>query len=79
VPTRYRGKPLIEQFMSSWQTINNNEPHWDAFATCDVPSLMVETGFPADTTTDLNAPRLGAPGVWYVASSIKPQHAGAQA
>lgn len=73
VPIRYQGKPLIDQFMSSWQTVHNNEPHWDAFATCDVPGMMRAAGFPPDTIISGDKPRIGAPGVWYVASAIKPQ------
>ncbi len=72
VPIHFQGKQLIDQFMSSWQTIHNNEPHWDAFATCDVPALMIEAGFPPSSVTGGNLPRIGAPGVWYVASAIKP-------
>jgi SAM-dependent methyltransferase len=72
VPVRYAGKPLIEQFLASWQTVHNNEPHWDAFATCDVVSLMAEAGFAPNNIREESLTRTGGPGVWYAVAGFKP-------
>lgn len=41
--------PLFEQFMRDWDAFNNNEPFWSAMHGIDLPAMMAEFGFPADS------------------------------
>ena len=71
VPVAYAQMPPIEQCISGWQTEHNHEPHWDAYATCDVPALLREAGFAAERISEARLARVAGPGVWYVASVSK--------
>lgn len=71
VPVSYALMPPIEQFVSGWQTEHNHEPHWDAHATRDVPTLLHKAGFAAERISEARLARLAGPGVWYIASASK--------
>lgn len=71
VPVAYARMSPIEQFISGWQTEHNHEPHWDAYATCDVPALLREAGFAKERINEARLARFAGPGVWYVVSAAK--------
>jgi ubiquinone/menaquinone biosynthesis C-methylase UbiE len=71
VPIHFKNQPLIAQFMSAWQTINNNEPFWESFATYDLVADMIACGF--SDVGDKNAARPETDRRWYLAWGRKPK------
>ena len=67
VPLTFRGKNEFEKFHLGWDTLNNNEPFWEVYATADLVADMKAAGFPPENTWVGNLP--AAPGSlpWFVA------------
>jgi SAM-dependent methyltransferase len=75
VPTQTGRFDAWMQFISEWQKDHNDEPFWLDFANADLPGMMVEAGFPADSVTAEYLQAIDGPIPWYVVSAQKPAQA----
>ena len=62
----------FQQFLSEWQTTNNDEPYWMDFATADLPALLADAGFDARLIRCEYLQALDGPIPWYVVTATKP-------
>ena len=67
VPLTFRGKSEFEKFHLGWDTLNNNEPFWEVYATADLVADMKAAGFPAENTWVGNLPATPGSLPWFVA------------
>jgi len=65
-------RSLFERFMFDWETRNNNEPFWQAFAEADLHPMMLAAGFEPAQVAEAVVPKLDGPGAWYVILGEKP-------
>ncbi len=72
VPIQLDRLEPFAQFISAWQHDNNDEAHWLDFAAADLPAMLVEAGFPADSVSSDYLQAVDGPIPWYVAVASKP-------
>jgi hypothetical protein len=65
-------RSLFERFMFDWETRNNNEPFWQAYADADLHEMMRAAGFEPAQVAETLVPKLDGPGAWYVILGEKP-------
>jgi SAM-dependent methyltransferase len=72
VPLTFRGLSEFQKFESSWDTLHNNEPFWEVYASADLRSEMLAAGIPEQQLFVGNLP--AAPGTlpWFVACASRP-------
>jgi SAM-dependent methyltransferase len=72
VPLTFRGLSEFQKFESSWDTLHNNEPFWEVYASADLHAEMLAEGIPEACIHVGNLP--SAPGTlpWFVACAAKP-------
>jgi SAM-dependent methyltransferase len=72
VPLTFRGLTEFQKFESSWDTLHNNEPFWEVYASADLQAEMLAEGIPEACIHVGNLP--SAPGTlpWFVACASKP-------
>jgi len=59
------------QFLSEWQTENNDEPFWMDFAEADLTSLAIDAGFDASSVSSEYLEALDGPIPWYVVTAVR--------
>ncbi len=69
VPIQAKNLPPFQQFLSSWQTKNNDEPFWDDFAHTDLAQAMIAVGFDKERVKTEYLKAKDAPIPWYVVSA----------
>jgi len=72
VPLTFRGKTEAEKFLLGWDTLNNNEPFWEVYATADLVADMKDAGFPPENTWVGNLPATPGSLPWFVACGWMP-------
>jgi SAM-dependent methyltransferase len=72
VPLRFAGLSEFQKFELSWDTLNNNEPYWEAYANADLAADLAAAGVPAERTLIGHLPAAQGSLPWYVASFSKP-------
>jgi SAM-dependent methyltransferase len=71
VPLRFANLNPVQQFDFSWDTLNNNEPYWEVYATADLAADMSGAGIPADHSHVGSLPRKEGSLPWFVATAWK--------
>ena len=71
VPLRFANLIPVQQFDFSWDTLNNNEPYWEVYATADLAADMAGTGIPAEHSHVGSMPRNEGSLPWFVATAWK--------
>jgi ubiquinone/menaquinone biosynthesis C-methylase UbiE len=79
VPLRYSECDTFTQFEYGWDLKNNNEPFWQAYATNDCESMLIEAGFPQDAITVGYIAQADRGFRWYAAVARKPESVSAAA
>ena len=71
VPLRFAQLTEYERFEYSWDTKNNNEPFWEAYANADLASALIAAGFAPEDVYEGHLP--AAPGSlpWFVGTALK--------
>jgi len=59
----------FQQFLSEWQTTNNDEPFWMDFANADLPAMLVDAGFDETAVSAEYLKAIDGPVPWYVVSA----------
>lgn len=59
----------FQQFLSEWQTSNNDEPFWMDFANADLPAMLIEAGFDKDAVGAEYLKAIDGPVPWYVVTA----------
>lgn len=72
VPLRFANLTPAQQFDFSWDTLNNNEPYWEVYATADLAADMADAGIPAAQSHVGSLPRKAGSLPWFVATAWKP-------
>ena len=72
VPLSFRGKTEAEKFLLGWDTLNNNAPFWEVYATADLVADMKDAGFPPENTWVGNLPATPGSLPWFVACGWMP-------
>jgi ubiquinone/menaquinone biosynthesis C-methylase UbiE len=72
VPIQTQRLDAWMQFISEWQKEHNDEPFWLDFANADLPTRMVEAGFPAGQVSATYLKAIDGPIPWYVVMGRKP-------
>jgi SAM-dependent methyltransferase len=71
VPLRFASLNEFQRFDFSWDTLNNNEPYWEVYATADLAADMQAAGIPADRTHVGSLPKREGSLPWFVATAWK--------
>ena len=59
------------QFLSAWQTSNNDEPFWMDFADADMPAMLAAAGFEPHTINARYLQAIDGPIPWYVVTATR--------
>ncbi len=59
------------QFLSEWQTRNNDEPFWMEFADADLPQMLTDAGFTERSIQAEYLQALDGPIPWYVVTAVR--------
>ncbi len=71
VPLRYSELSPVQQFDFGWDTLNNNEPYWEVYATADLAADMAAVGIPADRSHVGSLTKKAGSLPWFVATAWK--------
>lgn len=71
VPLRFANLTEFQRFDFSWDTLNNNEPYWEVYATADLNADMQEAGIPVALTHVGSLPKREGSLPWFVATAWK--------
>lgn len=71
VPLRFANLTEFQKFDLSWDTLNNNEPYWEVYATADLADDMQTAGIPAANTHVGSLPKREGSLPWFVAAAWK--------
>lgn len=72
VPLRFEGLDEFSRFELSWDSLYNNEPYWEVYATADLRADLEAAGFAADTIHVGHLPKSEGSLPWYVGTARKP-------
>jgi len=67
VPLRFAGLSEFKKFELSWDTLNNNEPYWEAYANADLLPELRSAGFAAECVHVGSLPARAGTLPWFVA------------
>jgi len=68
----FRGKEAWEEAERAYDLHFNNEPFWLEYATSDLTSELIATGFPQQTVSETKVKKVAGPGHWYAFTAVKP-------
>ena len=71
VPLQFAALDEFQKFDYSWDTLNNNEPYWEAYANADLRKEMLAAGVAESSTHVGNLPQANGSLPWYVACAWK--------
>ncbi len=71
IPAQNWRHEAFQQFMGDWQTWNNDEPCWRAYATMDAREALRRAGFAAEEIVIRDQPQLDGPGKWFIFGARK--------
>ena len=71
LPLRYSQLNPLQQFDFSWDTLNNNEPFWEVYATADLSADLLAAGIPVEHSHVGSLPKKAGSLPWYVATAWK--------
>ncbi len=71
VPIQTATLDPFTQFISEWQTSNNDEPFWMDFANADLPEMAIAAGFEPDLVSSEYIKALDGPIPWYVVTAVR--------
>lgn len=67
VPLRFQGLSEFRKFELSWDTLHNNEPYWEAYATAELEPELLAAGFDPACTHVGSLPAAAGSLPWFVA------------
>lgn len=71
VPLRFAKLSDYERFEFSWDTKNNNEPFWEAYANVELAAALVAAGFAADDVFEGHLTAAAGSLPWFVGAAMK--------
>ncbi len=71
VPLRFANLSQYERFEYSWDTKNNNEPFWEAYANADVAGALLRAGFAAADVYEGQLAAASGSLPWFVATAVR--------
>jgi 2-polyprenyl-3-methyl-5-hydroxy-6-metoxy-1,4-benzoquinol methylase len=71
VPLRFAQLTPVQQFDFSWDTLNNNEPYWEVYATADLAADMLAAGIPIERSHVGSLPKKAGTLPWFVTTAWK--------
>jgi len=71
VPIQSGRFDAFQQFLSEWQTTNNDEPFWIDFANADLPAMLIAAGFSDDAVAAEYLNAIDGPIPWYVVTAVR--------
>lgn len=72
IPLQFAKLDEFQKFEYSWDTRNNNEPYWEAYANADLEQDLVRAAVPAAHAATGNLPRANGSLPWFIVSGRKP-------
>jgi SAM-dependent methyltransferase len=72
IPLQFAGLDEYQKFDYSWDTRNNNEPYWEAYANADLAADLARAGVPAAHAETGNLPRANGSLPWFIVAGRKP-------
>jgi SAM-dependent methyltransferase len=73
VPLRFPGLSEFRKFEMSWDTLNNNEPYWEAYANADLQPEFRAAGFAEECIYVGSLPAAQGSLPWFVACAWRPE------
>ena len=71
VPLRFAKLDDYDRFEYSWDTKNNNEPFWEAYANADLAGALRDAGFAAEDVHEGHLSPVAGSLPWFVGTAIK--------
>jgi SAM-dependent methyltransferase len=71
VPIQTKRLDAFTQYLSEWQTENNDEPFWMDFAGADLPAIAIDAGFDASKVSSEYLEALDGPIPWYIVTAAR--------
>ncbi|MCB1624744.1 MAG: class I SAM-dependent methyltransferase [Pseudomonadales bacterium] len=72
VPLQFKGLSEFQKFEMSWDTLNNNEPYWEVYASADLAADAKAAGIPDAQVYVGNLPQATQSLPWFVTVITKP-------
>ncbi len=72
VPLQFKGLSEFQKFEFSWDTLNNNEPYWEVYASADLAADAKGAGIPDAQVYVGNLPQATQSLPWFVTVITKP-------